>query len=252
MNILWCMDLLHKRGQGTSRHNHEFYHYIYVRAGAGHVTINGRSLTLLPHNTYIFNPLVFHEFTATEDLRLYEIKFTVTDPALSEGLDGLSPMISVDPTEIERIFSVLLAESDEDGTWSPAYRRTLLSEFLLLLLRQNQREKEDRDPHGLSEVVRYMRTHYGEDLKNEDLAALLHLEKTYFIKRFKERFGVPPRQYLMALRMERAAALIENSDTSISKIAELCGFGSIHHFSNAYKQHYGIRPAHQREKHTNP
>ncbi|MBO7763151.1 MAG: helix-turn-helix domain-containing protein, partial [Clostridia bacterium] len=53
-----------------------------------------------------------------------------------------------------------------------------------------------------------------------------------------------------ALRLERAAALLENSGTSISKIAELCGFGSIHHFSNAYKQHFGISPASHREKHT--
>ena len=33
-------------------------------------------------------------------------------------------------------------------------------------------------------------------------------------------------------------------------LAELCGFGSIHHFSNAYKQHFGISPASHREKHT--
>ncbi len=252
VNILWCMDMIHKKGHGVARHNHEFYHYVYVREGVGRAVVNGQSVALVPHSVCVFNPLVFHEFSPEESMCLYEVKFEVKDAELSAALSNLPTLLPADPTEIERIFSVLLTESDEDSAFSPAYRRTILLELLLSLLLQNQRKTEEGgDPHGLLEVVRYMRAHYGEDLKNEDLAALLHMEKTYFIKRFKERFGMPPRRYLMSLRMERAASLIESSDTNVSKIAELCGFKSIHHFSNAYKQHYGISPAKHREKHTN-
>ena len=251
VNILWCMDMHHPKGPIAGRHNHEFYHYIYVRDGRGRVTVDGQSLALIPHHTYVFNPLSFHEFSAEEELYLYEIKFEVGDEALAEGLSHLAPIIPTDPTEAERIFSSLLIVTDTDDAWSASYRRTLLSELLLILLRQSHEGHGERhDPYGLLTVVRYMRAHYGEELKNEDLATLLHMEKTYFIKQFKQRFGMPPRKYLMGLRMERAAALIENSGTSISKIAELCGFKSIHHFSNAYKQHFGVSPAAHREKHT--
>ena len=251
VKILWCMEMLHKKGQGTKRHNHEFYHYIYVREGTGHAVIGGQEVLLTPHNAYPFNPLTDHEFVAEEGMRLLEIKFEVSDPALAEGLSHLATVIPTEPTETERILRTILSETDGDDEWSADHRRTLLLEWLILLLRQSRQASEGgSDSPDLLAVVRYMRAHYGENLKNEDLAALLHMERTYFIKRFKQRFGVPPKHYLTALRMERAAALLENSGTGITKIGELCGFGSIHHFSNAFRTHFGISPAQYREKHT--
>ena len=252
VNLLWCMRMRHKRGEGASEHNHEFHHYIYVREGTGEVHINGERMELTAHHVYVFNPRVFHSFTAEEGLDLYEIKFEVKDSELAERLSCLASAVPVDPGEVERIFSSLVNENDEDDEWSHDYRNTLLTQFLLFLLRQSRRERENgRNGHQLLKIARYMRMHYGEELKNEDLAAQLHMEKTYFIKQFKQHFGIPPRKYLMTLRMECAADLIKNSDMNVSKIAELVGFKSIHHFSNAYKQYWGVGPSAYREKHTN-
>ncbi|MBO7762145.1 MAG: helix-turn-helix transcriptional regulator [Clostridia bacterium] len=251
VNVLWCMDMLHRKGRGTTKHSHEFYHYIYVREGSGHAVIDGRAFALVPHSVYVFNPSVTHEFVAEEGLRLYEFKFEVTDRELAEALSRLSPVIPADHTEVERILTTLLGETDEDDAWSCAYRRALLFELLLSLLRQNQRQSENgRDCHVMFAVLRYMRLHYGEELGNEALAAMLHMEKTYFIKQFKRHFSIPPMRYLMTLRMERAADMMANTDMSVSKVAERCGFKSIHHFSNAFKRHWGKSPLSYREKRT--
>ena len=251
LHILWCMDMLHQKGNATSRHNHSFYHYIYVREGTGRAVIDGQDVSLTPHNLYAFNPLVFHGFSADEGgLRLYEIKFEVHDADLAAGLSHLTIVTPVSAELCERIFSLLVSENDTEDEWSAAHRRALLFELLVHLLRQNRDGAEKEDSRALAEVARYMRENYGRELRNEVLAAMLHMERGYFIKQFKRRFGIPPMRYLMTLRMERAASLIENSDMNASKVAELVGFKSIHHFSNAFKKHWGLSPVQYREKHT--
>ena len=136
LKILWCMDMLHKKGKGAGKHNHEFYHYIYVREGQGHAVIDGQGVPLVSHNLYIFNPLVFHEFKADEDMRLYEIKFRVSDARLIEALSQLNTVVMTVGEDAERILAHLAAETDEEDAWSDTYRRTLLLELLILLCRQ--------------------------------------------------------------------------------------------------------------------
>ena len=88
VNIRWCMDMLHKKENGIGRHFHTFFHYFYVRDGSGYAIIDGERYELSAHNFYIFNPLVYHEFYAYENLSLYEIKFDVFDVELSKKLQA--------------------------------------------------------------------------------------------------------------------------------------------------------------------
>lgn len=65
---------------------------------------------------------------------------------------------------------------------------------------------------------------------------------------FKKSTGLTPMEYLTALRLKRAEALLCHTKTPIAEIAALCGFESPYYFSNAFKKHRGETPTAYRRK----
>jgi AraC family transcriptional regulator len=56
---------------------------------------------------------------------------------------------------------------------------------------------------------------------------------------FRESFGLPPHQYLLARRINRARNLLRRTRMPFGDIALECGFASASHFSNRFKQATG-------------
>ena len=63
---------------------------------------------------------------------------------------------------------------------------------------------------------------------------------------FRESFGVPPHQYLLARRLTRARDLLRNSPLPLGDVALACGFASASHFANRFKQSLGCTPGEYR------
>ena len=54
--------------------------------------------------------------------------------------------------------------------------------------------------------------------------------------------GCPPQEFLIRLRLSKAADLMKNSRSSIGDIAAMCGYANQLHFSRAFKKRYGLSP----------
>jgi len=54
--------------------------------------------------------------------------------------------------------------------------------------------------------------------------------------------GRAPHQYLLALRLERARRLLENTEASLSDIAQRAGFADQAHFTRLFKRAFGTTP----------
>lgn len=65
---------------------------------------------------------------------------------------------------------------------------------------------------------------------------------------FRELFGTSPYQYRLHLCLEKAKALLEDTDDTIDQIAGKVGFDSYSGFSTAFKKTYNIAPTHYRNK----
>ncbi|MEG5266050.1 AraC family transcriptional regulator [Pseudomonas sp. JDS28PS106] len=90
--------------------------------------------------------------------------------------------------------------------------------------------------HQRRRLVDYIETHLAEPLSLGQLAGLCALSEYHFARMFKTSFGVPPHQYLLARRMERARLLLRSTDHAFGDIALACGFSSASHFSNRFRQ----------------
>ena len=66
-----------------------------------------------------------------------------------------------------------------------------------------------------------------EDWPVQRLAGVSHVSEAHFARAFKEAFGVPPHRYLLTRRIERAVALLRDSDLAITDIAFQTGWRSL-------------------------
>jgi AraC-like DNA-binding protein len=83
---------------------------------------------------------------------------------------------------------------------------------------------------------------YGEPL---DVAALAHaarLSPAHFSREFRRAFGETPHQYLLTRRMERAAALLRNTDRPVMDICLAIGLRSVGSFTTSFGRTFGLSP----------
>lgn len=84
--------------------------------------------------------------------------------------------------------------------------------------------------------------HYAEPLKVGDLARAAGLSKAHFSREFRRTFGESPYVYLLTRRLERAAALLRNTDHSVAEICLEVGLQGVGSFTTSFKCVFGMTP----------
>lgn len=83
---------------------------------------------------------------------------------------------------------------------------------------------------------------YAEPLEVDDLARAAGLSKAHFSREFRRTFGESPYVYLLTRRLERAAALLRNTDHSVAEICLEVGLQGIGSFTTSFKRMHGMTP----------
>jgi AraC-like DNA-binding protein len=87
---------------------------------------------------------------------------------------------------------------------------------------------------------------YYEPLTVADLARAAGLSPAHFSREFRRTFGEAPHQYLLTRRLERAAALLRNTDRDVTEICFAVGLASVGSFSTSFQRVYGAAPGEYR------
>jgi AraC-like DNA-binding protein len=87
-----------------------------------------------------------------------------------------------------------------------------------------------------------MDARYREQLDVATLANVSLLSPAHFSREFRRAFGESPHQYLLTRRMERAAALLRNTDRSVADICLLVGLRSVGSFTTSFGRAFGMSP----------
>jgi transcriptional regulator GlxA family with amidase domain len=84
---------------------------------------------------------------------------------------------------------------------------------------------------------------YAEPLDVEALARGVHLSAGHLSREFKKAYGESPYSYLMTRRIERAKALLDRGDLSVTEVCFAVGCSSLGTFSTRFTELVGMPPS---------
>jgi AraC family transcriptional regulator len=95
----------------------------------------------------------------------------------------------------------------------------------------------------LRAVLECIESQLDEDVSLLTLARHAHISPFHFARLFRATVGVSPHQFVLRLRLERAARLMKAGKMPLAQIAAECGFHDQPHFTRAFQRVFRITPA---------
>lgn len=100
----------------------------------------------------------------------------------------------------------------------------------------------------ISKALDLLRVEGNWDISLADLAQVAHLSEARFKVRFKAEVGIPPGEYLIRRRIEKAKNWLRKSPQPIMKISQELHFPTAQYFATVFKRYTGMRPQDYRDK----
>jgi AraC family transcriptional regulator len=94
----------------------------------------------------------------------------------------------------------------------------------------------------VSRVVRMIDHDPGSPGDLRSLAQVARLSPYHFLRTFEGLTGTTPHQYLLRVRLRRAAFRLRTESTKILDIALGCGFGDVSNFNRSFRAEFGVSP----------
>jgi YesN/AraC family two-component response regulator len=99
------------------------------------------------------------------------------------------------------------------------------------------------DNKTFNSMLKYIHQNYNTKLQLGELANMFFMNANYCCFLFKKYFDKSFSQYVIQIRMDETARLIENDKSlSIDQIAQVVGYEDYYYFSKVFKKHFGVTP----------
>lgn len=100
----------------------------------------------------------------------------------------------------------------------------------------------------VSRVKGYIDEHYDEPLSLDTLSRIVHLNPSYLSHYFKTATGETLMSWLLRIRLQKAAHLLQTSDLKVNVISEMVGYNKAQYFIALFKKKYGMTPQQYRKQ----
>lgn len=244
---------------GHRHQNTNSYEIIQVLSGGGSAFISGRTYPLLPGAMLFIDANCLHAVMPADVTNYCRSKLVIDGRYLhalfemmgaTEALSfffsqhgGCCIALAEDKTQrVDRVFGNLARSFEQPPDAQNSLRIHALMLELFSVCCQYSEPVEPHAQDKLAQVFAYLRTHYAQPLRVEEVARETHLSKFYLCHLFREQTGMTLMQYLYEYRLSAARQLLRFSDLSISEIAHNCGFGSSSHFCTLFRAREGVSP----------
>jgi len=98
----------------------------------------------------------------------------------------------------------------------------------------------------LAPAVSYIEANYQEKIRMATAARLCRLSPFQFSRNFKRENGLTFRDFVVRLRVQRAAQLMKDTHASVTEAAFVVGFNDLSYFARMFRKQFGMSPSHFR------
>ncbi len=221
-----------------------------VVGGRGTLRMRGREFPLDRGVVFAYGPGIPHaiDTDAQDRLSKYFVDFAGSGAEAALRAAGISPgscqsVAAVD--EVQAVFEHLLA-AGRRGTRTAAEIAALQGRILLLQISDlglPNREGASRARQTFLRCRDFLEKEFLTVRTAEEAATACGVAPAYFCRLFRRFARQPGYQFLMRLKMNHAAALLERHALNVSETAEVFGMDPFH-FSRAFKRVHGRSPVH--------
>lgn len=211
----------------------EYWLLHYVREGKGVFRREGKEYTVKAGEVFVIPPYMetYYEADAKQPWRYIWVGFTA-----SVSLPPAFSTLVLRHERLGEIFeSMLHCRHMKNG--KSAYLSGKIWELVALMLDEGSREI-----NPVERALHYMHAEYMNDIRIGELAERLHLDRCYFSTLFAKRVGMSPSQYLIELRLQKAAELMARYGQKATVAAFSVGYPDIYAFSKIFKKRFGCSP----------
>ena len=233
--------------------SHPYYELTYVDRGSMITEINGVTYELQERDLIIYGPNQFHNQKIREGSSCsYVTVLFEMEPDISH-FEFLLNKIFPYTKKIHTLMKTLVNES---STFAPYMDSLLLCLFQEVIIRLLQSEYIQSEPD--KKPVTDARQHYHDELLEQILTYIdetiyepitvgeiwqkFSMSRSSLQILFNENLNQTPKKYINELKLEKSRQLISEGRYTISEIALMLGFNSIHYFSRAFTQKYNMAP----------
>jgi AraC family transcriptional regulator len=148
------------------------------------------------------------------------------------------------------MMAAVSAELASGGAGGPLAAESLANVLAVHLLRhvlaprQPARRRDGTLPRAkLRAIVEYIEEHLDANPSLAQMAEVVGLSTYHFARQFRAATGLPPHQFVIARRVERARELLQaGADLSLAEVALRAGFSDQSQFSRHFKRLVGATP----------
>lgn len=103
----------------------------------------------------------------------------------------------------------------------------------------------ERHPR-LNDALLLMEANIEDPLTTDEIAGLVGVSRRQLERLFRQYLGAMPSKYYLNLRLLKARTQLQRTSKSVVQVSLACGFSSAAHFSNAYRERFGVTPREDR------
>ncbi len=225
----------------------------FVLSGEGELEIAGRRFKLKPGTVFSYGPGVAHRISNSKSKPMTKYFADFSGRRAAELLAGIplehgTPVELSEPEQAYRLFEELIRQGLGMGRKSQELCAKLL-ECLCLAISQTAMPHGSMSGKAASSFMRCkeaIQARYMQIESLQELASACGLETAYMCRLFKKFERTSPYNYILRLRMGRAAELLRDGRSLVKEAASACGFQDQYQFSRCFKKVYGIAPGQYR------
>lgn len=237
---------------------HNYYELTFVDRGCLHTEIEGVSYTLKEKELIIYGPGQFHTQSIPDNESCSYVTIVFDMQNIVEHTEStqndllLNKVFPYDKT-IHNLIQTFVDESTTQIPYMNSLMLCLLKETIIRLFQSEFIGSKAQHPvhvgkrhyqdELLTRILEYIHDTIYEPLTIAEICEKFSLSRSSLQLLFKENIHQTPKKYISELKLEKSCEIIREDKYTISEIALMLGFNSIHYFSRAFTQKYGIAPS---------